>query len=183
MRQYGREQFTSADIALVASEPFVHQDYRSALFEIYEEVSRALAVPARSVMLTGSAFTGRSFLKDQPFRPGESDLDLAVVDRDLFRELLLCASRATRYFRDQTPFKPASGFKTGTETFTNFRSYAFNRGIIRPDLMPECEAKNQIGDLCQSLTNKYIDIFHHVSIAIYGDEEYFVAKANHRGAA
>lgn len=182
MRLYGRSQFSPADIALVTSEPFVHQEYRDTLLEIYEEISRKLAVPARSVMLTGSAFTGQSFLEKQPFSPGVSDLDVAVVDRDLFRELLLCASRATRYFRDQTPFQPSSGYKTGAETFKNFRSYAFNRGIVRPDLMPECDAKHQIEDLCQALTNKYIDLFSTISISIYGDEEYFIAKSNDKGS-
>ena len=182
MRQFGRSRFTPSDVGVVAAEPFVHRDYRDSIYEIYEEISRQLAVPVRSVMVTGSAFTGLSYREGQPFRPGESDLDVAVVDRDLFRELLLCASRATRYFRDQTSFRPASGYRTGTDTFKNFRSYAFNRGIIRPDLMPMCAAKDQIDDLCQRLTNQYASLFSHVSIAIYGDEEYFVAKVNARGA-
>lgn len=183
MRLHGRDRFTSDDIALLASEPFVHQDYRDHLFDIYEEVSRRLAVPTRAVMLTGSAFTGQRFSNGQPFAPGVSDLDVAVVDRDLFRELLLCASRATSYFRDQTPFKPARGHSTGTDTFKSFRSYAFNRGIVRPDLMPDCPAKDLVESMCNDLTNKYIEIFSKISVSIYGDEEYFVAKSNSRGAA
>ena len=181
MRLYGRSQFSAADIARVTSEPFVHQAYRDTLLDIYEEISRTLAVPARSVMVTGSAFTGQSFRESRPFSPGVSDLDVAVVDRDLFRELLLCASRATKYFRDQTSFQPSSGYRTGADTFKNFRSYAFNRGIVRPDLMPECDAKHQIEDLCQLLTNKHIRIFSKITVSVYGDEEYFIAKSNSQG--
>lgn len=181
MRLYARSRFSAADIALLTTEPFIHRDYRDHLFQIYEEVSRYLVVPTRSVMLTGSAFTGRSYLKDKPFSPGESDLDLAVVDRDLFRELLLCAARATRYFRDQTPFSALSADSTGSQTFGAFRKYAFNRGILRPELMPDCEAKEHVLALTRDLSNRYVKMVSSVSIFVYGDEEYFVAKVNNPG--
>lgn len=181
MRLYGREQFTKEDIFALSTEPYVHRDFRDHLFDIYDEVSRALHVPARAVMLTGSAFTGRSFAKGRPFAVGESDLDLAVIDRDLFRELLLCSARATKYFRDQTSFLP-HGSRPASEVYKSFRSYAFNRGIVRPDLMPDCDARNNLLNVSSDLSNKYIAIFSKISISVYGDEEYFIAKIKNPGA-
>ena len=122
------------------------------------------------VRICGSAYWGKSFSLGRDFLPGESDLDVALIDQDLFVRSLMEVRQVTRNYTNLT------SFRRGAESPNLFRDYAFNKGIIRTDIMPKTELKKHIDHAAASISKIYSDHFAKVSFLIYDCETSFIVK-------
>jgi hypothetical protein len=100
-------------------------------FELLNSISTEFKVPIASVQIVGSSKTGYSYFKNTPFKLGESDLDVAIVDPILFQKYCEIVMRETDGFRNQAKF-------IRTEESNDYQSYKeyLSKGIFRPDFMP-----------------------------------------------
>jgi len=140
-------------------------------FYIKDRIARQFDVPFSSIEIVGSSKTGFSFFKDSKFRPGVSDLDIAVISLPLFV-----------YFSEVSHFV-TNGF-SDLSLFTSYRNQRTDRqfvkglsnGYINPYFMPNCDVKKQWLDFFNSLSNNYFKLFKNINGGIYSSEYYFEFK-------
>ena len=141
---------------------------------IRKKISARLRISISNVHLCGSCFLGISPFKLTPFEPGRSDLDIAIVDASLFERMLRASAEATNNYKNNTGFKRSNG-RSDADSFV---TYAGKLGMIRPDMMPRCEAKQSWFDGFSELTTEYTRMFSKISAGIYLSEYFFTAKQN-----
>jgi hypothetical protein len=115
---------------------------------------------------------GYSFIKDRPFRPGDSDLDIAVISADLFVRCLEEANKVTRAYRDNTSFPR----RDNVNVLDLFLDTAAKRGMVRLDLMPKCLFLTGIQQELRKATSVYSHLFSQINCAVYCSEFLFVQK-------
>src|ERR1041384_100371 len=64
----------------------VFVDLEELEFEILNDISLHFGIPFNHVQVVGSAKTGFSYFQNKAFVPGESDLDIALIDLNLFTQ-------------------------------------------------------------------------------------------------
>lgn len=144
-------------------------------FELMDKVARFFKVPFAGVQIVGSAKTGFSLIKDTEFDSTQSDLDIALVDRELF----------AKYW--EVAFKRSSGFQVGTfqlvgedQRNANERRKRFlqllQKGIISPDFFPQCVERGELEAHFLTLSQGYRSYFTKISAFIYASETFFEAK-------
>ncbi len=129
-------------------------------------------IPFKAIQVAGSSKTGFSYFKKKEFVPGNSDLDIAIIDSNLFFYY------AQLVFQETIGFKNLSNFgrtEQGESKFEIYKDYLI-RGIFRPDLMPVCEARKKWFTFFNKLSQDYIDIFSDINAGIYLSEYYFEFK-------
>jgi hypothetical protein len=134
---------------------------------IFEDSS----IPFSMIRVCGSAYWGRSFVTNSEFKPGESDLDVALIDPMLFVRSLSEVRLLTRNFTNLTHFTSAQ-----PNTPSLFQEYAYKKGIIRLDIMPRTKTKLALDAISLRASRQFQDHFSRVTFAIYDNEDSFTVK-------
>jgi hypothetical protein len=124
-----------------------------------------------SVQVAGSAKLGKSFHKNTDFKKGESDLDIAVIDADLFIRFIEVVSKVSKGYSDRSKFP----LKNGTSRFDEYISY-ISKGIFRPDLMPSCGERADWNKFFGKLSGDNTDLFKNINAGIYASQYFFESK-------
>ncbi len=141
---------------------------RDDWFDICQAVADKFSVPLRRIYLSGSAQTGYSYFKATEFTPGESDLDLAVVDPGLFQRFCEISYRATSGYTDQTKFGSVDDYR-------RFRNLVA-KGFFNPYLMPHCTEKQDWFEFFNRLGSPHVSTFRSINCAVYFSETFFEGK-------
>ena len=134
-------------------------------FDILNRVSTNFNIQFTNVQVVGSSKTGYSYHKNREFRSGESDLDIAIIDSNMFLKHARIAFKVTKRYQDLTSFRT-------TEQHQGFVSY-LAKGMIRPDLMPRCKEKDEWFEFFNRLSSDYYQLFKNINGGIYADY-YFI---------
>jgi hypothetical protein len=148
---------------------FVGQEERQ--FAILNEIGSFFDVSITSVQVAGSAKTGRSFHQRQDFRPGDSDLDIAIIDTHLFTRYSEAAFRLSRGFSDQSVFP----IRDGAPAYEEYARY-LARGVFRPDLMPVGPERARIRNFFDQISAKHSDLFSSITGSFYMSQVFFENK-------
>lgn len=144
-------------------------------FELIDKVAQFFKVPFSGVQIVGSAKTGFSLIKNTAFDSINSDLDIALVDRELF----------AKYW--EIAFTESDGFKVGSfqlvgqsQGTANDRRKRFlqllQKGILSPEFFPQCMERGELESQFQDLSKGYSKHFAKISAFIYASETFFEAK-------
>ena len=86
-------------------------------FQIINEISEYFNIPIMSIQVIGSSKTGYSFHKRTSFNPLTSDLDIAIIDGNLFQQYTEWVFKTTNGFSDRTSFPLQEGKSTYQQYF------------------------------------------------------------------
>lgn len=140
-------------------------------YEVLNEIAQYFNVPITAVQVTGSAKIGRSLHKKTEFIAGKSDLDVAIIDAGLFLWNMELVLRVSKGYSDRASFP----LKRGQSTQEEYIQY-LSKGIFRPDLMPTCPERAQLGNFFGLLSNKHTNLFSKISAVIYISQKCFEIK-------
>lgn len=151
--------------------PISHK-HESSVFDIFDDVSLHFEVPFKNIYLSGSAQTGHSLHKNRDFSEGESDLDLAIVDTNLFKKYSEICYSITDGYRNLTKFKT----RRSIDDVPSFFRENLSRGFFRPDLMPNCKERDDWFRYFDQLSTAHVGIFKSVNCGIYLSQVFFEHK-------
>ncbi len=137
-------------------------------FDIYNEISEYFNISINSIKAAGSGQTGHSFYKNTDFNPGKSDLDIAIIDLNLFNRYIEIVYKNTNGLRDRSKFKDDG-------TYKQYCSY-LAKGIFRPDLMPYCKERREWFAFFNKLSERYFELFKDINAGIYASQQFFEFK-------
>jgi len=140
-------------------------------YNILNEISCFFEIPIMSVQVAGSAKTGRSFHKQREFKAGNSDLDIAIIDSNLFQKYMEIVFKDTKGYSVRSSFPVRDGKSTADE----YIAY-LTKGIFRADLMPSGEARKSWNKFFGSLSRKHGDLFKTINAGIYMSQLFFEKK-------
>lgn len=140
-------------------------------FQILNEISEHFSVPIMNIQVVGSSKTGYSFHKRTVFNYLTSDLDIAIIDPNLFQHYTEWVFKNTRGFTDRTGFP----FLDGRSTYSQYVS-AVAKGIFRPDLMPTGKKRLSWLKFFGQLSGKNKDLFKSINGGIYLSQTFFEFK-------
>lgn len=140
-------------------------------FQILNAVSDHYGVPITCVHAAGSAKLGHSIHKKTVFTPGTSDLDLAIIDAQLFTWYLEVGLKLSKGYSDGSAFPVRDGVSTKAEYLLYLA-----RGIFRPDLMPTGPEKGNWNNFFGTLSTKHTSVFKSITAAIYASQGCFESK-------
>lgn len=145
-------------------------EYQEEQFEILNNISRHFKIPITSVQVSGSAKIGHSLTekKDREFIPGTSDLDIAIIDANLYQKYVEIVFINTNRYSDKRNFATTDDAKQYIK--------CVSQGIFRPDLMPKCDEKTQWKSFFGKLSRKHTTLFKSINAAIYMSETFFEYK-------
>lgn len=152
--------------------PIGFKDDWTVFHIIRKRVAIEFDVPITSIHVCGSCQLGMSPIKFTPFEKGKSDLDLAIVDATLFAKMLRETMEVTGQFRDLTRF----GRRDGSSDYERFVRNVSQSGMVRPDLMPRCEARIRWFDSFSKISGDYLDLFKNISGGVYLSEYFFASR-------
>lgn len=149
------------------------EDYDLQL-DLLTEVSEFLGIPISSIHIVGSAKTGISLVKGTAFSKVNSDIDIAIVDQYLFMK------------KFEYSFKESRGWNLGAFTIrgdvekTKLRRQEFldylQKGIFRPEKMPNSKEKADWLNFFGRLTDKYSTHCNKITAWIYASEIFLTSK-------
>lgn len=151
---------------------FAFENKEDIQFEILNKISRYFSIPITSVQIAGSAKVGRSYHKDKEFSCEHSDLDVVIIDNNIFRDLMETCCQVTRGFQDATKF---SNNRDVANRLDFFKSYLL-KGIIIPKNMPNTEKKESILRFFNGLSVEYVRHFKDINVAFYLSSYFFERK-------
>lgn len=140
-------------------------------YSILNEISIHFSIPIMSVQVAGSAKIGKSVHKQTDFAPGNSDLDIAIIDSHLFQKYMEIVFSETKEYSDRTNFPRKNGQSKADE----YLAY-ITKGIFRPDLMPFCTARSEWNKFFGNLSKKHGDLFKSINAGIYFSQLFFEGK-------
>lgn len=108
-------------------------------YEIINEISCELNIPYYNIHVTGSAKLGVSLHKKTSFNQQSSDLDIAIIDKDLFIDLSEKIFYETLSFSDMKNFRR---HRDGTSHGELYKAY-LQKGIVMTNYMPSGETKRK----------------------------------------
>lgn len=141
--------------------------------QLYERICGFLDLPLSAIRLVGSGHTGFSLVKNTVFSKDTSDLDVAVVDSNLYLELFELCFEVTDGWRDVSKFPGFGPQQRNTQQ--RFLKY-LNKGIIRPDLMPASPRKADWENFFGRLADDYSKFCNGISAGIYARELFMASK-------
>lgn len=153
---------------------FAFKDTDDKGFQLIQDVASYFDIPIRGVHIVGSAQLGYSFQKEKAFVPGEFDLDIAIVNTELFLEYYELCYMITNQYRNRMDFPKVDGLEPA-EVANRFQQY-LAKGYLRPDYMPLCEKRRQWMTFFDKLGNDYIDRFKRITCGIYLSQNFFSIK-------
>ena len=140
-------------------------------FLILNEISEYFKIPITNIQVVGSAKTGKSFHQNTPFIPKMSDLDIAIIDSDLFKFYTEWVFKISHGFNDRSSFP----IKEGRSTFNEYNNY-ISKGIFRPDLMPSGNKRANWIKFFGKLSTSHKDLFKSINAGIYFSQVFFEQK-------
>jgi hypothetical protein len=140
-------------------------------FAILDEISEYFNIPIMNIQVVGSAKTGYSFHKGTVFDPMASDLDIAIIDSNLFLLYTEWVFKSTKGFTDRTSFS----INDGKSTYQQYINY-IAKGIFRPDLMPAGKKRVNWLKFFGQLSSKNKDLFKSINAGIYFSQTFFEFK-------
>ncbi|MEM0575658.1 hypothetical protein [Flavobacterium polysaccharolyticum] len=140
-------------------------------FQILNEISEYFSIPIMNVQVVGSSKTGYSFHKKTTFSFLKSDLDIAIIDGNLFQHYTECVFKSTNGFTDRTGFP----FYDGKSTYQQYVN-CVAKGIFRPDLMPTGKKRLNWLKFFGQLSSKNKDLFKSINAGIYLSQTFFEYK-------
>lgn len=144
-------------------------------FELIDKIAQFFKVPFNGVQIVGSAKTGFSLIKNTAFDSIRSDLDIALVDRELFG----------KYW--EIAFNRSDGFEIGAfrlvgqsqgdagERRKRFLKF-LQKGVLSPDFFPQCVERAELESQFRDLSQGYSIHFAKISAFIYASETFFESK-------
>lgn len=135
-------------------------------FDIKSSISDEFNIPLCHIHIVGSAKIGWSTFKSRPFDKTHSDLDVAIVNPELFLKNAEFVLSLTRGFADLSGF----GRDAAGKSNYNFYRKSICNGIFRPDLMPACPQKADWGRRFNNISNLYRSNFAKISGFVYMSE-------------
>jgi hypothetical protein len=141
-------------------------------FDILNEISEYFKIPITNIQVVGSSKIGESLHKKTKFIPRISDLDIAIIDANLFVYYTELVFSDTRGFKDLTRF---SFNVSGVSNSHEYLQY-LTKGIFRPDLMPSGNARGEWSTFFGKLSAKHIDMFKSINAGIYLSQRFFEIK-------
>jgi hypothetical protein len=145
--------------------------YEEEQFEILNKVSLQFSIPITCIHAAGSAKVGRSFHKNKDFEPGVSDLDLAIINPELYNRYMEIVFEQTKGYSNLTQFPRRDGRAVNTE-YVRYLS----KGIFRPDLMPYSPERADWLNFFSSLSKNYTHLFNSINACIYMSQGFFYCK-------
>lgn len=142
-------------------------------YAILNSISKFFSIPIMSIQVAGSAKTGKSFYQNKDFTPGESDLDIAIIDSSLFIYYMELVFDITNGYSNKANFP----LKDGRSTASEYISY-ISKGIFRPDLMPHCPQKANWRSFFGTLSRDHNDLFKSINAGLYMSQTFFEYKQN-----
>ena len=140
---------------------------------LYEKICDFLRLPLSAIRLVGSGHTGFSLVKNTSFDKAISDLDIAIVDSQLYLDLFELAFNLTDGWRDVSKF---SGEPLKQKTVRDEFLRYIRKGVIRPDLMPASPKKAEWENFFGKLGDEYSDFCNGISAGVYARESFMAAK-------
>lgn len=165
---------TENDLArkvFLSYQTLIFKDKQDIEFLIKNSIKENLNVPFLSIQVTGSSKTGISFFKKTKFTPGSSDLDVSIINLELYNRLLEVVHNITKGFTDLSVFPSFHGKPSNKQFINNLK-----KGFINPVFMPDCEEKSKWLDFFRSLSNDYFRLFKDINGAVYSSEYFFECK-------
>ncbi len=141
-------------------------------FEIIQEICKFFNVPYNTIQVVGSAKIGHSYFKNKDFDAARSDLDIAVIDKDLYISYMEKSFAITNGYTDNTKF---TNHVRGGSNFAEYRKN-LTKGFFRPDLMPDCKEKADWRTFFHSLSTTNKDLFVSINAGIYLNQVFFESK-------
>lgn len=135
-------------------------------YNILNEVSDFFNIPFKHIYITGSAQLGFSLKTLTKFQKGSSDLDLAIVDSNLYSKIL------NQIVIETESLRMKSGFKRRNDSYTNYIENV-SRGFIHPLYFPSGETKNEWDKFFSKLTIKNKKEYSKISACLFISEESF----------
>ena len=132
------------------------------IYSIYRDISEYFDIPISSIYITGSAHLGFSLKDDHDFSC-DSDLDIAIIDSNLFNKYLnKILSESNGYTRNDGFFR--------NEIHDNLYSY---KGKIHPLYFPNGNTKIEWRHFFDKISREYSKYFKNITGCIYLSEECF----------
>lgn len=140
-------------------------------FQIFNEISEYFNIPIMNIQVVGSSKTGYSFHKKTYFNHSTSDLDVAIIDSNLFQQYTEWVFKNTNGFTDRTSFP----LHDGKSTYPQYIN-CIAKGIFRPDLMPTGRKRLNWLKFFGQLSSKNKDLFKSINAGIYLSQTFFEFK-------
>ncbi|RCW19647.1 hypothetical protein [Vibrio harveyi] len=163
-----------ADLArkiFLSYQTLIFKDKQDIEYSIKNKIRKELKTPFSSIQVTGSSKTGISFFKKTKFTEGESDLDISVINLNLYNQYLEEVHKVTDGFSNLSVFPEYYGKSTDKQFINNLK-----KGFINPFFMPDCELKSNWLDFFRNISNEHFDLFKSINGAIYASEYFFECK-------
>lgn len=140
-------------------------------FDICNKISEHFKIPITSVQVSGSGKVGYSYFKCKWFEPGKSDLDIAIIDMNLFNKYMSIVYDITKGYTNQSDFPREKGVSV-------FNQYikCLSRGFFRPDLMPNHLEKLSWNKFFNEISREYFKMFKNINAGIYLSQFFFEQK-------
>lgn len=151
---------------------FAFSEKEDVQFLILNAISKKLEIPISSIHVAGSAKVGRSYHKNKEFSAAGSDLDIVIIDGNIFRSLMEDASKTSQGFSDVRTFTRRWDNKNSLDWF---RTYLLKGMIVAKD-MPNSQKKEAILTFFNELSVTYINHFKDINVAFYLSEYFFERK-------
>jgi len=151
---------------------FVFKDLYEREFKLFDNICEQFQIPLKAVQVAGSSKTGFSYSKQKEFIKGKSDLDIAIVDQNLFLYYIESVFELTKSFSDLSKFGRTDD---GTSHFELYKT-SILKGFFRPDLMPRSDIRRDWFNFFNKLSQGYIDLFSNINAGVYLNEYYFITK-------
>lgn len=140
-------------------------------YNILNEVSEYFNVPITSIHVVGSAKLGYSLYKKKDFSAKDSDLDLSIIDAQLFAKYVGIGLHLSKGYTDGSIFPIRNGQSTQVEYLQNL-----TKGIFRPDLMPNGKERAEWSNFFGRLSSKHLEVFKSISASVYLSQTCFENK-------
>jgi hypothetical protein len=142
-------------------------------YEILNEIADFFVIPINTIQVTGSGKLGRSLHKDTDFNPLKSDLDISIINSDLYIKYMEIVFKVTDGHRDGTLF-PVD-LKLGGSVKESYLKY-LSKGMFRIDMMPTCCERASVRGFFSRLSTKYSSKFKSINAGIYISQCFFEMK-------
>lgn len=142
-------------------------------------VSKKFNLPFTHIKVTGSAHLGISLHKNTPFQERNSDLDLAIIDANLYSLVLEAIIKETKRYNQKENFRIEQIEKDGkTNEVNHYEMYMkwISEGVIHPKYFPLGEYKKEWDSFFSNLSRKNRSFFKNISACVYLSEEAFKRK-------
>jgi hypothetical protein len=144
-----------------------------AQFEIMNKIANFFSIPINMIQITGSGKIGRSLHKERDFNPKISDLDISIINPDLFVKYMEIVFMVTDGHWNGSLF-PVD-VKVGGSVKESYLAY-LNKGMFRIDLMPTCPERAELRTFFSKLSTEYSSRFKNINAAFYLSQCFFEMK-------